>query len=116
MKTWLDRLLRRGAPQPAPSIATRPAPRVNAYQAVQIRPCARPCPAAREAAGARILARSAPAMPLRDCDRPAQCTCSFRKFDDRRDGPQRNPYASELVRAWPGQERRTSRGRRRGDR
>jgi hypothetical protein len=73
-------------------------------------------PAVRAAAGARILARSAPAPPLPGCDQPTSCTCGFRKFTDRRVGPQRNPYVSELARSWPGQERRAGRGRRRNDR
>jgi hypothetical protein len=94
----------------------RPVPRVNAYQAVAVIPCAKACAAARESAGQRFLARRAPVLPLAGCDQPAQCTCKFRKYEDRRVGPQRTPYASMLVRSYPGQEKRKSPGRRAGDR
>ena len=94
----------------------RPVPRVNAYQAVAVIPCAKACAAARESTGQRFLARRAPALPLAGCDLPGQCTCRFRKYEDRRVGPQRTPYASMLVRSYPGQEKRKSPGRRSGDR
>jgi hypothetical protein len=129
MKRFFDRLLQRNAtgPEPGPArpsdasrTGTHPVkrepPRVNAYQAVEIVPCLKACDAAREISGTRFLARRAPVLPLGICDRRADCTCRFRKHDDRRVGPQRNPYASELVRAYPGQDRRGNRGRRSSDR
>lgn len=123
MKRFFDRLLNRNTPAVPRAPAARPAtepkqapPKVNAYQAVEVVPCLKACDAAREVAGTRFLARRAPALPLGICDRKAQCTCRFRKHDDRRVGPQRNPYASELVRSYPGQDRRRSGGRRSSDR
>jgi hypothetical protein len=115
MKRFFDRLLQRNAPA---AKAARPAasPRVNAYQAVEIAPCKKACDAAREVSGVRFLARRAPLLPLGICDRKGKCSCHFRKHDDRRIGPKRNPYASELVRSYPGQDRRRNRGRRSSDR
>ncbi len=113
MAKFFDRWFGSKAAAPPPQ---RPAHRVNAYQAVAIIPCPKPCAAARESVGQRFLARRAPALPLAICDHPAQCTCRFRKYDDRRVGPQRTPYASQLVRAYPGMEKRKSPGRRSGDR
>jgi hypothetical protein len=122
MKRFFDRLMHRNAPAATPTQAPRPGaapkqlpPRVNAYQAVEVVPCLKSCDAAREVSGTRFLARRAPALPLGICDRKAECTCRFRKHDDRRVGPQRSPYASELVRSYPGQDRRRSRGRRSSD-
>ncbi|MEZ5459656.1 MAG: hypothetical protein R3E65_10255 [Steroidobacteraceae bacterium] len=127
MKRFFDRLLQRNASnpkvepkppgaRPTAGAGERGTPRVNAYQAVEIVPCLRACEAAREITGTRFLARRAPVLPLGICDRKTDCTCRFRKHDDRRVGPQRNPYASELVRAYPGQDRRRVRGRRSTDR
>lgn len=127
MKRFFDRLLQRNAPtekvdlkprgaRPSVDASQRSAARVNAYQAVEIVPCLKACEAAREITGTRFLARRAPVLPLGICDRKGDCTCRFRKHEDRRVGPQRNPYASELVRAYPGQDRRRVRGRRQTDR
>jgi hypothetical protein len=123
MKRFFDRLLHRNAPAASPTPASRAGaapkqmpPKVNVYQAVEVVPCLKACEAAREVSGTRFLARRAPALPLGICDRKAHCTCRFRKHDDRRVGPQRNPYASELVRSYPGQDRRRTRGRRSSDR
>lgn len=112
MARFFDRWFGSKAPPPP----QRPAQRVNAYQAVAIIPCAKACAAARESAGQRFLARRAPALPLAACDVHGQCTCRFRKYEDRRVGQQRTPYASMLVRSYAGQEKRRSPGRRSGDR
>lgn len=118
MKRWIDRLLQRNQPEsaaPTPVVRRDP-PKVNLFQAVEVLPCPRSCEAARSAQGQRFLARKAPPLPLAQCDRPGHCACRFRKHDDRRVGPQRSPYASELVRSFPGNDRRRGSGRRRGDR
>lgn len=119
MKRFFDQLLKRRAPQASRGSAPAPqrdAPRVNVYQAVEIVPCLKACEAARELSGGRFLARRAPVLPLGICDRKDACTCRFRKHDDRRVGPQRSPYASQLVRAYPGNDRRGNSGRRSADR
>lgn len=112
MARFFDRWFGSKAPPPP----QRPVQRVNAYQAVAVVPCPKACVAARESAGQRFLARRAPALPLPACDQPGQCTCRFRKYEDRRLGSQRTPYASMLVRSYAGQEKRKSPGRRSGDR
>lgn len=119
MKRLFERLLLRRAKPAAPTATPAPRrepPRVNAYSAVEVVPCTRSCEAARAANGQRFLARQAPPIPLAGCDRPGHCSCRFRKHDDRRVGPQRTPYASELVRSYPGRDRRVGRGRRNSDR
>lgn len=115
MKRWIDRLLHRNPATPVAPAARRDPPKINLYQAVEVMPCTRSCEAARQAQSHRFLARKAPALPLAQCDRPGHCACRFRKHDDRRVGPQRTPYASELVRAFPGKDRRAGRGRRKTD-
>ncbi|MFO1425419.1 MAG: hypothetical protein U1F11_00285 [Steroidobacteraceae bacterium] len=106
-----------GAPQRGADDATRRpvAPRGGGFAAVAITPCNQACAAARERQNDKLLARSAPTLPLKDCDRPQQCSCKFRKFDDRRAGPQRSVYHSDLVKHYPGDERRKRRGRRSAD-
>ena len=73
------------------------------------------CPRVKSYAGKRFLARSAPALPLKDCDYPT-CTCRYVKFDDRRQEPRRGSeygIANNFVRDV---ERRAGRsGRRKTD-
>lgn len=47
------------------------------------------CEAARAIAGKRFLAKEIPLVPLRDCD-TQQCTCSYRRFHDRRTNVRRS--------------------------
>lgn len=75
------------------------------------------CAAVKGLDGRRILAASAPNLPLSDCSMPGQCRCRFQKYSDRR-GDEENrrfPYASERSAWYSGAQRRKSRGRRRGD-
>ena len=37
----------------------------------------------------RYLSSEAPLLPLDQCDRPDQCECRYRHYEDRRDGPRR---------------------------
>jgi hypothetical protein len=70
------------------------------------------CDAAKSLTGVRLLSSDVPLLPLKTCDRPATCKCTYRHFDDRRRAlPRRVPYAS----AYHGPERRVRPGRRESD-
>jgi len=84
--------------------------RPNRYQAVTIVCAGKCCAAVKSLAGQRLLAGSAPSLPLPACSLANQCKCSFRKYDDRRDESRRLP--GELSRWYGGAEKRRSRGRR----
>ena len=65
------------------------------YLAVEIAPGPNCCKAAKEAASQRLLLEHAPRLPLDDCDRLAECKCTYVNFPDRRCGEdRRNPYGS----------------------
>jgi hypothetical protein len=75
------------------------------------------CDAARSLMNVRLLAADVPLLPLKTCDRPATCKCSYRHFDDRRRKfPRREEHAlNALMACTPGVERRARRGRRESD-
>jgi hypothetical protein len=73
------------------------------------------CPAAKEVALVRMLSADAPRLPLKNCDRPAQCACKYRHHDDRRQGPRRAVEDTGLRKPWEERERRRVRGRRDSD-
>jgi hypothetical protein len=87
--------------------------RPNRYQAVSIAYGSKCCAAVKALAGRRLLAGSAPSLPLPACSLPHQCKCCFRKYDDRRDDSRRLP--GEMTRWYGGAEKRRSRGRRQVD-
>jgi hypothetical protein len=87
--------------------------RSNRYQAVSIAYGGKCCAAVRLLAARRLLAGSAPSLPLPACTLPGQCKCSFRKYDDRRDDNRRLP--GDMTRWYGGAEKRRSRGRRQVD-
>lgn len=62
----------------------------------------------------RYLSRDAPRLPLPGCPTPDECPCTFKHFEDRRNGPRRN---SDLgtVSDKPVIDKRRSRGRRARD-
>ena len=74
LRNWFKQLFAR----------TDPKPRVLDYHAVSIRCASSACQAAKDAAGERHLSAEAPLLPLKQCDRPDQCTCRYQHFDDRR--------------------------------
>ena len=82
------------------------------YQCVEVIATASGCDAARSLKNLRILCAEAPRLPLATCDRPANCTCVYRHFDDRRQGPRRENEHAVVPLAHRGPERRTWRGRR----
>ncbi|MET0536246.1 MAG: hypothetical protein ABW171_18675 [Steroidobacter sp.] len=87
----------------------------NPYHAVSVLPGDDACPAARRFSGQRILSRQAPRLPLSSCNAKT-CTCRFKHHKDRRSGPRRNSDVGMVTSAFPGRERRQSRGRRAEDR
>jgi hypothetical protein len=73
------------------------------------------CEAAKSLAGQRILSAQAPLLPLPDCQSPDGCTCTYRKFDDRRAGPRRASERGQFAAPWTQRDRRRSGGRRATD-
>lgn len=63
----------------------------SSYQSVQIVPgllgC---CQAVRGTDGQRYLSGEAPRLPVPECDDPAACQCTYKRFKDRRDEPRRS--------------------------
>jgi hypothetical protein len=66
-------------------------------------------------ASQRLLSAQAPRLPIFGCDRPADCACTFRHYDDRRAGPRRASENGRRADAWVDAERRSARGRRESD-
>lgn len=97
----------------SPKASQKKSVRANRYQAVTVVCPGKCCAAAKALTGKRILARSAPTLPLPACSLADQCRCSFRKYDDRRDENRRLP--GELTKWYGGAEKRISRGRRGAD-
>jgi hypothetical protein len=60
------------------------------YRCVEVIAPATGCDAARLLKNTRLLSMEAPRLPLSNCDRPADCKCIYRHFDDRRQGPRRD--------------------------
>jgi hypothetical protein len=85
----------------------------HTFHAVVIVPCAQPCADALRLSSRRILARSAPFLPLPACAFADSCACTYRKFTDRRRGFERRHMAFPK----PGQieRRRSAAGRRHVD-
>lgn len=104
---------------PAPSAAK---PDEGVHRAISIVAASDACEAARALAGQRILATTAPRLPLSDCSDPSKCRCRFQKHADRREGDdgRRLSDATQAGRweqaAWyAGPEKRKRRGRRKDD-
>ena len=83
------------------------------YRGAEIIAAENACDAARSLASLRLLSADVPVLPLKTCDRPATCKCTYRHFDDRRRKfPRRIQHALMAVQ---GAERRTRLGRRESD-
>ncbi len=76
------------------------------YHCVAVIAGVRCCPAAKALKDQRMLSADAPRLPLATCDMPAECRCTFRKFDDRRVGPRRAGERGMLASPWVNTERR----------
>ena len=62
---------------------------MSQYHAVSIYCTDNACQAAKDKLGERVLSAEAPFLPLSDCDRPDQCDCRYKHYDDRRGEPRR---------------------------
>ena len=82
------------------------------YRAAEVIAAAGACDAAQSLMNVRLLAADVPLLPLKTCDRPATCKCTYRHFDDRR---RKFPRRVEHAVAHQGAERRKRRGRRESD-
>jgi hypothetical protein len=85
------------------------------YRGVEVIATAGACTAARGLTKLRLLSVEAPRLPLATCDRPSECRCVYRHFDDRRQGPRRENEHAILPLAHTGFERRRRPGRRDSD-
>jgi hypothetical protein len=90
---------------------------MKTYHAVSILAAARCCEAAEAVRSRKFLSKEAPALPLAECTKPAECKCRFQKHDDRRTGDDdRRLLGSSQRSVWyGGQEKRGTRGRRSGE-
>jgi hypothetical protein len=71
------------------------------------------CEAARALRATRFLSAEAPRLPLSQCTKPAECSCAYKHFADRRAGARRQDEESGIRgTSKAGQERRTQRDRR----
>jgi hypothetical protein len=98
--------------QPAAPVAPKPKAK---WHAVSVSSEAGSCFPARLLKGQRFLSTEAPLLPLADCTQPASCSCTYKKFDDRRAGLRRSHEISGIRRPSPEHEQRTTRGRRKRD-
>ena len=86
------------------------------YHCVSIVPGATGCDAAKAISSQRILSAEAPRLPLATCSKPSDCNCTYRHYDDRREGPRRAFDRGEYSEPWSDRkERRRSIGRRTTD-
>jgi hypothetical protein len=97
----------------SPPIARNKAIPANPYRSVSVVPGSKCCAAVKALAQRKFLVQGAPLLPLPDCTMSAQCKCSFRKHDERRDQDRR--LGGELGKWYGGTEKRRSRGRRSKD-
>jgi hypothetical protein len=74
------------------------------------------CAAAALCRNSRFLSKEAPKLPLPGCSHPEACRCTYRHFEDRRNGPRRTEDVGGGLRAdKPEVNRRKQRGRRARD-
>jgi len=85
------------------------------YHCVEVIAGAGACEVARSLKDLRLLSAEAPLLPLKTCDRPADCKCIYRHFEDRRKGPRRQNEQARVSYAYKGTERRKRHGRRETD-
>jgi hypothetical protein len=97
-----------------PAAPVTPKPKVQ-WHAVSVSSEAGSCFHARLLKGLRFLSTEAPPLPLADCTQPASCTCTYKKYSDRRAELRRSHEISGIRRPSPEQDQRTTRGRRKRD-
>ena len=96
----------------SPQSKPRPVHTSSDYRAVSLSPSLECYAAAKNSPGKRYLLCEAPRLPLANCATPANCSCKFRKYADRRDGDRRLFGEIESNRWYAGSERRLRGGRR----
>jgi antitoxin (DNA-binding transcriptional repressor) of toxin-antitoxin stability system len=84
--------------------------RIEPWSAVRIATHGEPCARAVAMRDKRLLARDAPALPLKGCTMSATCQCMYRHYADRRAGPRRTDAPTESWKPDATGERRASRG------
>jgi hypothetical protein len=71
------------------------------------------CAAATLCRSRRFLSAQLPSLPLRDCDRAADCPCKYKHYEDRRAGVRRSDDVHRDLRSeFVDRNRRSTRGRR----
>ena len=83
------------------------------YKSVSIVCPKKCCAAIKAVAGKRFLACDVPSLPLRECTQSNQCSCNFKKHEDRRDDERR--FVGTMSLLYAGAEKRKPRGRRQTD-
>ena len=84
--------------------------RIEPWSAVRIATHGETCTRAVAMRDKRLLARDAPALPLKGCTMSATCKCIYRHYADRRAGPRRADAPTENWAPGAPTERRVSRG------
>jgi hypothetical protein len=86
------------------------------WEALEIVPDANSCVASHSCEGHRFLCADTPTLPLPGCT-SSKCTCTYKYYEDRRNGPRRAEDAGEfaMLLSGPETERRARRGRRKTD-
>jgi hypothetical protein len=98
--------------QPAAPVAPKPKAK---WHAVSVSSEAGSCFPARLLKGLRFLSTEAPPLPLTECTQPASCTCTYKKYNDRRAELRRSHEISGIRSPSPENDQRTTRGRRKRD-
>ena len=101
--------------QPKMAVSMSPMDKTQRWHAVSVVADGNACDEARAVQNVRYLSMEAPRLPLYSCANPGRCRCHYRHHADRRAGPRRAVENFRPPRAWRGEDKRTSRGRRETD-
>jgi hypothetical protein len=88
--------------------------RIEPWSAVRIATRGETCAKAQALRDQRLLARDAPALPLKGCTMSATCNCMYRHYADRRAATRRNSPGTGQPPPVTPVERRSARERRGG--
>jgi hypothetical protein len=89
--------------------------RIEPWSAVRIATRGETCAKAQALRDKRLLARDAPALPLKGCTMSVACNCMYRHYADRRAAARRDAAGTGKPAAATPVERRRVRDRRRAD-
>jgi hypothetical protein len=90
-------------------------PRSQPWHAVSIVPRGAACNEAIALREKRFLSPQAPQLPLPNCPHKDHCSCIYKHYADRREGPRRISEREGVRMGRPSTERRAGRGRRKED-